>query len=152
MDKFNRTLHGYDPDEVNAFLDQVIKHVERIVADSKDKDVKIKELELKLANDNNLREKVAQYERMEATLNKAIIMAQQTSEQIKMNAYRESEIIVDDAKHNANRIVNDALLKAEKTEDEAAMLRRNINVFKRRLRGLIEEQLTMVDEIDKVEF
>lgn len=152
MDKFNRTLHGYDPDEVNAFLDQVIKHVERIVADSKDKDVKIKELELKLANDNNLREKVAQYERMESTLNKAIIMAQKTSEQIKMNAYHEGELIVDDAKNNANRIVNEALLKAEKTEDEAAMLRRNINVFKRRLRGLIEEQLTMVDEIDKVEF
>ena len=152
MDKFNRTLHGYDPDEVNAFLDQVIKHVERIVAESKDKDVKIKELELKLANDNNLREKVAQYERMESTLNKAIIMAQKTSEQIKMNAYHEGELIVDDAKHNANRIVNEALLKAEKTEDEAAMLRRNINVFKRRLRGLIEEQLTMVDEIDKVEF
>lgn len=152
MDKFNRTLHGYDPDEVNAFLDQVIKHVERIVAESKDKDVKIKELELKLANDNNLREKVAQYERMESTLNKAIIMAQKTSEQIKMNAYHEGELIVDDAKHNANRIVNEALLKAEKTEDEAATLRRNINVFKRRLRGLIEEQLTMVDEIDKVEF
>lgn len=152
MDKFNRTLHGYDPDEVNAFLDQVIKHVERIVAESKDKDVKIKELELKLANDNNLREKVTQYERMESTLNKAIIMAQKTSEQIKMNAYHEGELIVDDAKHNANRIINEALLKAEKTEDEAAMLRRNINVFKRRLRGLIEEQLTMVDEIDKVEF
>lgn len=152
MDKFNRTLHGYDPDEVNAFLDQVIKHVERIVADSKDKDVKIKELELQLANDNNLREKVAQYERMESTLNKAIIMAQKTSEQIKVSAYRESEMIIDDAKHNANRIVNEALLKAEKTEDEAAMLRRNVNVFKKRLRNLIEEQLTMVDEIDKVEF
>ena len=152
MDKFNRTLHGYDPDEVNAFLDQVIKHVEKIVADSKAKDIKIRELESKLSNDSNLREKVAQYERMESTLNKAIIMAQKTSEQIKMNAYHEGELIVDDAKNNANRIVNEALLKAEKTEDEAAMLRRNINVFKRRLRGLIEEQLTMVDEIDKVEF
>ena len=30
MDKFNRTLRGYDPDEVNQFLDQVIKQVEKM--------------------------------------------------------------------------------------------------------------------------
>lgn|SRR5574344_1054565 len=152
MDKFNRTLHGYDPDEVNAFLDQVINHVEKMVSESKAKDARIKELEEKVNKDNHLKEKVEQYERMESTLNKAIFMAQKTSDQIKSSAYRESELIVDDAKKNANRIVNEALLKAEKTEDEAATLKRNVNSFKRRLRGIIEEQLAMVDEIEKVDF
>ena len=65
---------------------------------------------------------------------------------------KQSIVLDDDAICCSYQKVNEALLKAEKTEDEAAMLRRNINVFKRRLRGLIEEQLTMVDEIDKVEF
>ena len=37
-------------------------------------------------------------------------------------------------------------------ENEADNLKRNINVFKRRLKGLIEQQLDMVDEIEKVEF
>ena len=38
MEKFNRTLRGYDPDEVNSFLDKVIKRVEQIVSriDKKD--------------------------------------------------------------------------------------------------------------------
>ena len=152
MDKFNRTLHGYDPDEVNAFLDQVINRVEKMVSDMKAKDERIKELEERALKVNALSEKLAQYERMEATLNKALIMAQKTSDQIKASAYHESELILDDAKKNANRIVNEALLKAEKTEDEAIMLKRNINIFKRRLRNIIEEQLEMVNEIEKVDF
>ena len=36
MEKFNRTLRGYDPVEVNQFLDQVIKKVENIVFQAKE--------------------------------------------------------------------------------------------------------------------
>ena len=31
------------------------------------------------------------------------------------------------------------------------MLKRNIGVYKRRLKDIIEEQLRMIDEIDKIE-
>ena len=41
MEKFNRALRGYDPEEVNAFLDQVITQVEKMIAEGKEKDKKI---------------------------------------------------------------------------------------------------------------
>ncbi len=152
MEKFTRTLRGYDPDEVNHFIDQVISQVEIMVNDIKSKNKKIAELS-KLEEENaKLKEKLATYERMEGTLNRAIIMAEKTSEQIKLSAHQESETIINDAKRNANRIVNDALLKAEKTEMEADMLRRNITIFKRKLRSIIEAQLDMVNDIEKVDF
>ena len=158
MDKFNRTLRGYDPDEVNKFLDQVIKHVERMIADLKEKDKqialrdeKIAELTKMVESTSSMREKLTQYERMEATLNRAIVMAQKTSDQIKANAHRESEIILEDAKKNASRIVNESLLRAEKTEMEANMIRRNTNIFKRKLKDILEAQLDLVEDIDKVE-
>lgn len=158
MDKFNRTLRGYDPDEVNKFLDQVIKQVERMIAELKDKDkelslrdAKIAQLEKMVNSTGHMRDKLAQYERMEATLNRAIVMAQKTSDQIKSNAHRESEIILEDAKKNASRIVNESLLRAERTEMEANMLRRNINIFKRKLKDIIESQLELVEDIEKVE-
>ena len=44
MEKFNRALRGYDPEEVNAFLDQVITQVEKMIAEGKEKDKKIYEL------------------------------------------------------------------------------------------------------------
>ena len=158
MEKFSRVLRGYDPDEVNAFLDQIIKQVEVMVDEIKTKDAKIvslseenASLNERLGDVNHLQEKLAQYERIEGTLNRAIIMAQKTSDQIKSTAHRESEILLEDAKKNASRIVNEALLKAEKTEMETAMLRRNINVFKRKLKDIIESQLEIVEDIEKVE-
>ncbi len=151
MDKFNRTLRGYDPEEVNAFLDQIIAKVELMVSDIKTKDAKIKELESIIEETKDNREKLAQYERMEDTLNRAILMAQKTSDQLKLAAHRESEIMLDDAKKNASRIVNEALLRAEKIEDDAMTLKRNVNIFKRRLRSIIESQLEVIDEIDSVE-
>lgn len=155
----NKTFRNYTPEQVDQFLDQVIKQVERMIEDNKSKnreialrDKKIEELSALVANTHRMQEKLAQYERMEGTLNRAIMMAQKTSDQIKSTAHRESEIILNDAKMNASRIVNESLLKAEKTEMEAEMLKRNINIFKRKLRGLIEAQLEMVDDIEQVEF
>ena len=80
------------------------------------------------------------------------MMAQKTSEQIKVSDIKESETLIEDAKSNASRIVNEALLRAEKTEMEASMLRRNINVFKRRLRDIIQTQMDVINDIEKVDF
>ena len=152
MEKFNRVLRGYDPDEVNNFLDHVIAEVEKMVSEIKAKDEEIVSLKAELVKQDSLKSKLANYERLEDTMNKAIFMAQKTSEQMKVNAHNEAQLIMDDAKKNASRIVNEALLRAEKTEMEANMLRRNINVFKRRIKAIIEDQLESVEEIDKVEF
>lgn len=152
MEKFTRTLRGYDPDEVNHFIDQVISQVEIMVNDIKSKNKKIAELSSLEEENAKLKEKLATYERMEGTLNRAILMAEKTSEQIKLSAQQESETIINDAKRNANRIVNDALLRAEKTEMEADMLKRNITIFKRKLKSIIEAQLDMVNDIEKVDF
>lgn len=158
MEKFNRTLRGYDPDEVNDFLDKVIGRVEDMVHDMKVKDDTInrqkKEIESYKAvvdENKNLKEKLAQYERIEGTLNRAIMMAQKTSDQMRLAASKEGELLVEEAKKNANRIVNEALLRAEKTEFEANMLRRNIGIFKRRIKDIVEAQLEVVEELEKVD-
>ena len=155
----NKLYRNYTPEQIDQFLDQVIKQVEKMIEDNKAKnreialkDKKIEDLTKLVADTSRMQEKLMQYERMETTLNRAIMMAQKTSDQIKSSAHRESELIIEDAKRNASRIVNESLLKAEKAEMEAESLKRNINVFKRKLRGIIEAQLEMVDDIEKVEF
>lgn len=153
------TFKNYTPEEIEHYLDQIIVQVEKMIEDNKAKneeilarDKKIEELEGKIKDTAHLRERLEQYERTEDTLKSAILMAQKTSDQIKSAAHKESEIIIEDAKRNASRIVNESLLKAERTEMEAEMLRKNINTFKRRLRGIIEAQLDMVNDIEKVDF
>lgn len=151
MEKFNKVLHGYDPAEVNKFLDDIIKKVEIMIKESKEKDLKIAELKKLEVENINLKQKLIQYNKMETSMNKAIMMAEKTSEQIKVTAQKESDTILDDAKSKANRIINEALLKAEKAEEEANMLRRNINIFKRRVKDIISAQMEVVDEMDDID-
>ena len=158
MNTDSKTFKNYSPEEVDHFLDQIIIQVEKMIEDNKAKnkeialrDAKIEELTNIVKNTAHIKDKLEQYERMESTLKSAIVMAQRTSDQIKSSAHRESEIILEDAKRNASRIINESLLKAEKADMEAEMLKRNVNIFKRKLRGIIEAQLEMVEDIEKVE-
>ncbi len=100
MQKFNKILRGYDPVEVNDFLDKVISKVEAIIAESKEKDALIEKLKIieieynslkqgdleRLKNIeyeyNVLKQKSSNNERLEETLKRAILMAEKTSEQI----------------------------------------------------------------------
>lgn len=151
MEKFSRVLRGYDPDEVNSFLDKVIAKVEAMVKEIDEKEKQIASYKTLEEENKKLNDKIAQFSRMEENLKRAILMAEKTSEQIKLTAYQERDIIVSDAKKNANRIVNEALLKAEEIEKETDNLRRNLIVFKRRLRENLETQLELVDDIEKID-
>jgi cell division initiation protein len=141
MEKFTKSIRGYNPKEVNSFVDEVIKQVEGMVSTIKQKDNEI----------SVMKEKLTHYQALEMTLNKALLAAEEASEQIKKAARSESGMLIEDARRNASRIVNDALIRAEKTEYEASMLQKNINVFKRRLRSIIESQLELVDDIEHID-
>jgi len=65
MNKFNKTFRGYDPTEVNKFLDDIILQIEKIVKESKEKDRVIFKL-----NDT-----ISKYKTLEHTLNTSVINA-----------------------------------------------------------------------------
>ena len=79
-----------------------------------------------------------------------MLVAEDSSNQIKKIAKEEAKLIIDQAKKNASHIINDALIKAEKTEIEADQLRRSLKLYKSRIKATIEEQLTMVDDVDNI--
>jgi len=151
MERFNRVLRGYDPEEVNNFLDKVIEQVEVMVEEIKTKDAQLKAYKNMEAEYVSLKQNKEQYARMEDTLKRAIVMAEKTSEQIKLTAYQERDIILNDAKKNANRIVNESLMKSEQIQRQADSLRRNVVIYKKRLRDIIETQLEVIDDIEKIE-
>ena len=66
-------------------------------------------------------------------------------------AREERDMIVRDAKSNASRIVNEALLRAEKIELKADTLERNMRIFKKKLKSILEQQQAIVDEIEILE-
>lgn len=137
MRKFRNSLSGYNKIEVNQFVASVSKEYENMLNKLKAQDEEILQL----------RRNLEKYQNIEATLNKTILIAEDTSNQIKKLAREESKGIIDDAKRNASRIVNDALIKAEKMEADAEHLRRQVINFKRKFRQAVENELEAMDEI-----
>ncbi len=136
--EFSRGFRGYDEDEVNEFLDQVIKDYEILIREKK-------ELESKL---NELDEKLGHFSNIEETLNKSILIAQQTAEEVKESANKEAKLIIKEAEKNADRIINEALSKSRKLKIELDDLRKQSKVFRTRFKLLVEAQLDMIDNDD----
>ena len=154
MKKFNYSPNGYNVDEVNKFLDETIKQVERIIDSNKEKDKEINELRKKLNEINNIKideetiAKAKKFDELQNTLNDAINVAKSTGERMRNVAKQERNLILQEAKQNASIIINDALEKSNRLQFQANLLRRNIISFKRRLKVSLEEQMKFVDEIE----
>lgn len=136
--EFNKGFRGYDEDEVNEFLDQVIKDYEIIIREKK-------ELEEKL---NDQKTRLGHFSNIEETLNKSIVVAQEAAEEVKRNAQKEAKLIIKEAEKNADRIVNESLSKARKIALEIEDLKKQSKVFRTRFKMLIEAQLDLLNNDD----
>ncbi len=135
---FNKGFRGYDEDEVNEFLEQVMKDYELVLREKRD-------LEEKL---NGVHERLGHFNNIEDTLNKSILVAQEAAEDVKRNAQKEAKLIIKEAEKNADRIVNDSLAKARKIAMEIEELKKQSKVFRRRFTMLVEAQLDLIKNED----
>jgi cell division initiation protein len=136
--EFSRSLRGYDIDEVNEFLDHVIKDFEALIKENKQSQEKIK----------NLEEKASHFSKLEENLTKSIVVAQETSEEVRSNAKKEAKLIIREAEKNADRIINESVMKVHKATMEVDELKRQAKIYRARLRSLIEAQLELIDSDD----
>ena len=141
MEKFSYEANGYNRSEVNQFVSDVIRETEGIITRVRKQNTELEELKKELQH----------YREQETNLKSALLKAEETSDNIKRMAREERDMIVTDAKHNASRIVNEALLRAEKIELQADTLERNMRIFKKKLKSIMEQQQAIVDEIEILE-
>ena len=144
MKRFTIVNNGYDVDEVNRFIDIVIGRLEKLNAENASLNETIEKMkeEKPVSNNNNVDTR---------KLEKAILAIQETSDRMKEVAREEARVIVEEAKNNANSIVHEALINAEKTEQKRMLLEKNMKVYKERVRALMTTQLDLVEELDKTE-
>ncbi len=141
MERFSYEINGYNRCEVNKFVDNVIAQTEEFATKYKNQQKKIESLSRELEH----------YRKMESSLKDAVMRAEDTSNHIKKMARDEADIIITDAKHNASRIVNESLLKAEKIEMKCEYIENNMKIFKRKLKLIMEQQMAVVEEIEVLE-
>jgi len=134
--EFGRRLRGYDEDEVNEFLDQVIKDYEALIRENKE-----------LQNQAlSLQEKLNHFANIEETLSKTIIVAQEAADEVKNNSKKEAQLIIKEAEKNADRIINEALSKSRKVALEVEELKKQASIYRTRFRTLVEAQLELLSQ------
>ncbi|AOZ91661.1 DivIVA domain-containing protein [Paenibacillus crassostreae] len=132
--EFGRRIRGYDEDEVNEFLDQVIKDYESVIRENK-------ELQNQMFT---LQERLDHFVNIEESLSKTIIVAQEAADDVKSNAKKESQLILKEAEKNADRIVNESLSKSRKIAMEVEELKKQASIYRTRFRTLVEAQLELL--------
>lgn len=156
MVKNIETLRSYEPNDVMKYLNEVMSRIADIESDNslKDKQLYNYDIEVRrLQQENlNLKNQINYYKQIENTLNSSMAMVRNTGENIRNNALKEREVIIADAKNNASRILNDALIRASNINMEADSLKKSIAVYKSKIKALVESELEVISDIDKVDF
>ena len=142
MKRFSVVSNGYDINEVNRFIDIVINRLEKLNDENTAYVKEIEELKQNKQTNNSIDT---------SKLEKALLAIEETSDRIKEASKEEARVIVEEAKNNANSIIHEALINAEKTEQERILLEKNMKVYKERIRAIMESQLNIINDLDKIE-
>ncbi len=132
--EFRRVLRGYSEDEVDDFLDRVVGDFETLLKQN---------AQLKEEGDE-LRTRVEQYKQLESTLHGALIVAQETAEEVKQSARKEAQLIVREAEEEAARKVRSAEQRIREVEEQLAQTQREANAFRAHVRSQLEAQLELL--------
>lgn len=146
---FGTRFRGFDPEEVDEFLDIVVRDYEDLVRANHDKDLRIKSLE----------ERLSYFDEMKDSLSQSVLIAQDTAERVKQAAHERSNNIIhqaeqdaqrllEEAKYKANEILRQATDNAKKVAVETEELKNKSRVFHQRLKSTIESQLAIVESSD----
>lgn len=133
--EFSVVLRGFNREEVDEFLERITRDYEEIIKENVSLKDKVESLE----------EQMTHYKKIEETLQKAIVVAQDTAEEVKRNASKEAELIRKEAEKDATRIIEDSRYKASRILAEHEELHKQAQAFKLRLRSLVEAQLSALE-------
>ena len=132
-------VNGYSVDEVDEFLDELTVEYSKNYKEVSELRAKVEEL-------NN---SLVQYKTIESTLQNTLVMAQTTAEEVKNVAKQKADQIIDEAKANAQKQVdelnNEILLKQKELDD----VKKQFDIYKAKMESLLISQLELLKDLNK---
>jgi cell division initiation protein len=132
---FSKSLRGYEPREVDHFLEMVADRLEAVVKEN-----------LAFRDQvERLQEKVQGQEGRESAVQNALVTAQELRKEIEDQAQREAELIRREARMEAEGIRSEAAAAADHLRRELLELNRTRERFLRSVRTMLERQLEALE-------
>ena len=137
--KFSKkAINGYNPEEVDDFLDEVIKDYESLFRQSSDNKNKIEELNSKLEH----------YNKIESTLQNTLVMAQSAADEVKRAAEKQAEQIIKEAENKARESTMGIEQQITDRKKELENVQKQFDVYKAKMESLLISQLELLKEIN----
>jgi cell division initiation protein len=136
--EFKSGFRGYDPNEVDDFLDTVADEFERTFAENQRMSEEVA----------SLKERLEQFEELETSIREALVHAQQVARDLRRNATKEAELIVREAKERSHQILADSSARVERVQESYEVLRRAKQEFANDFRHLLKSYIAVMDNVD----
>ena len=140
--EFKRAMRGYEMNDVDDFLDEVIKDYEQIYKENLNLKEQIEEF----------KDDIARYRDLEDTLHNTLILAQQTAEDVRQNAEKEAELIIANARHKGEAIITEYKEKVIELQNEYRDLQKKFYQFKAQYKSFLMAQLELIEENNNQSF
>lgn len=134
-------LGGYRPEDVEAFIDDVVATLEQ---SKKDKIELVKKLDI-------LAKRIEEYRRDEENVRGALINAQKVMDATKKEANEEAQRIVNEAKIKAQDIIVNANSSVVEQKNNYLKLQADAVVLREQLLEIYKNHLALIDELPTVD-
>jgi cell division initiation protein len=134
--EFKRGMRGYADGEVDEFLDEVADEFERVFKDNIDLGERVAALE----------SQVSGYKRIEETLQKTLVAAQVSADELKRNSAKEAQLILHEAELKGRQLVNEAYSVRQGIEQSMAKVKNAEQDFRFKFRQLLEGYLKHLED------
>jgi len=135
---FKKVLRGYDPIEIETFLEMVAEEFEAIIKERNELSDEVLKLKTQLRD----------YQEVEKTFKESLMNAQQTINQSRENSKRESDLIIKEAEVRAEKIIENAKMQLIEMKNELMVIKSQKDSFAKRLRHLLESQLELLSVLE----
>lgn len=130
---FRRAFRGYDPQDVDKFLESISQEFEKVYGENFELKEKIGRLQTELDH----------YKSLENTLQQTMVLAQQTAEEVKQAAQREAELILRQAEEENRRKLSETQEKWAEIQEEIQGLLRKRELIRTQLKAFLHAHLDL---------
>jgi DivIVA domain-containing protein len=132
--EFPKGLRGYDQARVDDFRAQVADELERLTRVNQDLDSTVR----------SLTEQLRAFRDRDKALNDALVSAQQLRAEVREHSEREAQLILREARAEADRIVQGAHNEVTRFSDQILLLARMRRGYLKQFRVMLERQLAEI--------
>lgn len=136
--EFTKSFRGFDPEEVQAFLQMVANQWGEMQDERRRLEEKLRSFESKIQH----------YEKVEEALQEALQVARETTHRTIANAEAKAKNIIEEAKIKAEGIQRDAKTDHDRLKREASQLSGRRNEITARLRSFLLSELELLAHFD----